>query len=399
MSLKSDTSEIESGQQLDFALVDEDMPRLKVAKANALIEAQYHLTSKEHRLLLAAMAKIRKDQTELHEQVFMVTDLAELLGISKSSAYSELRQLSAGLMKKQVEVRDEETGNWVLYQWVSKAYCRDGQFGIRFSDDLKPLLIGLVGRFTMYELGRVLRMRSNYSIRFYELFKQFEAFGTRTFSLDPKLTADKNWDDFSRVMGYDSASYPRFSNVNQRIIKPGLQEVRDLTEFKDIEVKLIRWKRKTVAVTFNFRSVETLEDLNEHPVFISAMKLGLSAPECRRVFADYDDSAIVQALSEAQAAHRERKTDQPAEYFLKRVAECDSEPAVRQKKRKPVRPQDAVNKQALENSDLEKHPLYKSCANDIELRRLISIEQFLGVPFKTYNEFHDHLMVEKQKRR
>jgi plasmid replication initiation protein len=379
------------GQQLDFALIDEHTPRLKVAKSNALVEAQYQLTGKEHKLLLAAMAKIRKDQTELHEQVFMVHELADLLGLSISSAYSELRRISAGLMKKQVEVRNEETGSWVLYQWVSKAYCHDGQFGIRFSDDLKPFLIGLVGRFTMYQLGKVLKMRSNYSIRFYELFKQFEAFGTRTFSLDTKLTANKNWDDFSRVMGYDPKSYPRFSNVNQRVIKPGLKEVRELTEFKDVQVKLIKWKNKTIAITFNFRSVDTLDDIEEHPVFPDVVNLGVPKKQCREIFARYDDDRIMQNLALTKEAHRNHAIDNPATHFLHAVQENYANPPL------PLDADVPAPSSIKTKVGVPDHPLYEFCATEQEFDRLVAAETALGKSFASYNDFHQYMLSRQSK--
>lgn len=383
------------GEQLDFALIDESTPRLRVAKANALVEAQYQLTSKEHKLMLAAMAKIRKDQTELYEQVFNVADLADLLDFPLKSAYGELRRIAKGLMKKQVEVRDEVSGGWVMYQWVSKAYCSNGQFGIRFSDDLKPLLIGLVGRFTIFELGRVLKMRSGYSIRLYELFKQYESFGTRTFTLDRKLTANKNWEDFSRVMGYSPSSYPRFGNINQRIIKPAMKEVKALTEFKDIQVKTIKWQKKVIAVTFYFRSTQTLEDVEDHPLFTDVVKLGVTKDRAREIFAHYSDDRIEKNLNLVKVAHLARKIDNPAAYFVAAVTENYADPdlpldddsgkASSKKSGNQVQG-DGVRKLSAEAGP--DHPLYSACASDQDFAKLIAAERARGKPFTSYNEFH-----------
>ena len=158
----------EASHQLDLIPLNENTPKLRVAKANALVEAQFELTSQEHKLLLVAMAQIRKDQTQFHEQVFQVQDLVEHLELNPKNAYRDLRRISKGIMSKQVTIRNDDTGEWRMYQWVSKAYCERGTFGIKFSEELKPFLIGLVGRFTLYELGRILKMKSNYAIRLYE---------------------------------------------------------------------------------------------------------------------------------------------------------------------------------------------------------------------------------------
>ena len=240
----------EAGHQLDLIPLNENTQKLRVAKANALVEAQFELTSQEHKLLLVAMAQIRKDQTQFHEQVFQVQDLVEHLELNPKNAYRDLRRISKGIMSKQVTIRNDDTGEWRMYQWVSKAYCERGTFGIKFSEELKPFLIGLVGRFTLYELGRILKMKSNYAIRLYELFQQYRKFGNRTVGLDPKLAARNGWDNFSKLMGYNPETYERFANLNQKVLQPAIAQIEQFTEFKKVHVKKIKHGRKTVALEF-----------------------------------------------------------------------------------------------------------------------------------------------------
>lgn len=382
-----------SGEQLDLIVVDDTTPKLKVAKSNALVSAQYELSHKEHKLLLLAMAEIRKDQTSFTEQVFTVRDVAKLLDISPSSAYSELDRISTGLMRKQVEIRNEETGNWIKYQWVTKSYCHNGNFGIRFSEDLKPFLLGLVGRFTLYELSRVLKMNSNYAIRLYELLKQYERFGERTFSLDPNVTTKESWESFAKLMGYNPKSYSRFSNLNQRVLMPAISQVEKYTEFRSVNFRVIRFNRKPVALAFSWKTVDVLEDVEEHPLYRDIKVLGVSSDVCRSIFREYDDDRIARNLSYAKKAHRGGDIQNPAAYFL---AAVENDYANQQA---PLKFEDTYglaaqaevctdkNESAAGQLTPERQRMKDECVNDIEWRKLLQRERDLGVRFSSYKEF------------
>lgn len=392
-------------EQLDLIVVDENTVKLKVAKSNALVEASYDLSAKEHKLLLIAMAEIRKDQTSFYEQVFSVQDLAELLDFSRSSAYSELDRISSGLMRKQVEIRDDDTGEWTKYQWVTKAYCRNGQFGIRFNDELKPYLLGLVGHFTMYELARALKMPSNYAIRLYELLKQYEGFGQRTFSLDPKATAKESWKSFPKVMGYDPKSYPRFSNLNQRVLTPAITQVKELTDIKVLEYRVIRFNRKPVALAFTWKTCDTLENIEDHPLYPEILGLGVSDKAIRLIFRDYDENHIARNLYYTKKEHKADRVKNPGAYLS---AALLHDYAGKQQNQKPVDIEDtrALAEKATAAGDSDKRSakpgtttnggavlppsrqkMKDDCANENEWLRLLSLEARLGVTFETYNDF------------
>lgn len=379
-------------KQLDLIPLDENTPKLKVAKANALVEAQYELTHQEHKLLLIAMAQIRKDQTELYEQVFQVQDLVSHLELNPKNAYRDLRRISRGLMRKQVEIRNDDTGEWRLYQWVSKAYCEKGSFGIKFSDELAPFLLNLVGKYTLYELGRILRMSSNYAIRLYEILKQYQRFGNRTVSLEPALTTVHNWDNFPKIMGYNPESYSRFANLNQRVLKPAIEQVQRFTEFKKLEFKKIKINRRTVALEFAWKSVDTLEDLPDHPLYGDVRGLGVTDKVCRDIFANYDEDKIVRNLALTKKGHREKRIDNPAAYFVTAMKEDYANPQL------PLASGQSPTVGNIPEAKTIDHPLYSQCASDQEFRILVEAERERGEPFVNYNEFHSY-KIDKQIRK
>jgi len=371
--------------QLDLIPLDENTPRLKVAKSNALIEAQFELSASEHRLLLLAMAQIHKDQSRLVEQVFSIQDIVSHLDLNAKNAYRDLKRISQGLMRKQVEIQGEN-GQWRLYQWVSKAWCERGMFGIKFSDDLGPFLIGLASRYTLFELGKILSMTSGYAIRLYEIFKQYERFGSRTVCLEPSVMKTKaelhGWGNFPKLMGYNPASYKRFSNLNQRVLQPAIAQVQEYTEFKEVMVKPIRFNRKTVALTFSWHTGNALEDLPRHPLFKDMRSLGIKESVIRNIFESYSEETIARVLKITKDAHRSGSVSNPAGYFVNTLKASGGEllGAV------------SANQDTEEKSDDIEHPLKHACATEQEFLKLLAAERKLGRPFTSFNEFHEYTL-------
>ncbi|WP_228339702.1 replication initiation protein [Marinobacter sp. F3R08] len=395
--------------QRQLSLIDEETPNLKVVKANALVEAQYELTGKAHKLVLVAMAQIRKDQTQLFEQVFAVPDLVRLIGASETSSYTDLNRIAKDLMKRQVEIRNDETGEFELYQWVTKAWCKKGHFGIRFSEDLKPFLIGLVGKYTLYELGAILRMTSNYAIRLFELLKQYEGLKSRTFSLDPEMTkSHPAWENFPKLMGYDNrtGSYTRFNNVKQRVLTPAIKQVQDFTEFKQVDFKVIRFQRKAVAIQFTWETRSTLEHVPNHPLYPELLGLGVSQDTIRKIFTDYDEDRIARNLSYVKKKHKDGSIKNPPAYLMDALAADYVEPELNfssaTRTIKDVTPAPVAPKGSQTGNPkpdiAHSHPLFKSCGDLNEFKLLVEAERERGEPFDCYNDFHQYQLDKKFRR-
>ena len=365
--------------------LDENTPRLKVAKSNALIEAQFELSALEHKLVLVAIAQIHKDQTRLKEFVFEVQDLAKLLGLNPKNAYRDLRKTSQGLMSKQVEIRDGK-GNWELYQWVSKAWCKNGSFGLKLSDDLAPYLLNLVGKYTLYELDRILRIASGYAIRLFELFREYSRIGKRTVALDPEVAVQYGWDYFPKVMGYSPNSYGRINNLKQRVLDPAIAQLEKETEFKQISYRIKRFNRKAIAIEFSWKFFETVEELPQHPLFRDLIALGVTEQACRDVFNKYDEARIGKNHAYTRELHRLKKINNAPAFFMAAVKENYADPSF------PgfAEPEKVVRTETA--SPRPDHKLYEKCVNDREFETLRHAEHERGEPFESYNEFHAYTL-------
>ncbi|KXS55297.1 MAG: initiator RepB protein [Marinobacter sp. T13-3] len=397
-----------SGEQLDFVLLGDKAPSMKVVKSNALIEAHYDLSVKEHKLLSLAIARISRDQTAFTEQVFSVLEIAHLLGVSTKSIYGELDRVSDGLMRKQVQIRSHsKPEEFVKYQWVTRAWCKDGNFGIRISDDLAPYLLELTNEFTMYEVARILPMTSHYSVRLFELLRQYGSFGTRTFTLDPEATKEHNWPSFAAVMGYNPSSYPRFSNLNQRILKPAMKQVREYGQFRQLDVVQIKFGQKTIALRFTWQRDEEYEKLSGNPLFDKLIAFGVKVSVARNLFKTHGEDRIERNYLLACNAQKEGAIKENAAGYLVKAIDEDyaaslnfyaKDEAGEPKDVSPGASSPATASQSAPSAtmaDYPDHPVYSKCATEVEFQKLRAMERQRGKAFETYNEFHD-LIVRTQ---
>ena len=383
-----------TGEQLELVELTSNTPQLKVAKSNALVEANFELTVQEHKLMLLAMANIRKSQECVKDQVFRVRDLTEYLGLNPQNAYRDLNRISKNLMKKQLEIRNEESGEWALIQWVSRAWCAKGDFGIKFSEDLQPHIVGLVNRYTLYELGVILNLTSHYAIRLYEMLKQYEKIGSRTVTLEPKLTKDRKWEPFHQLMGYNPKTYARFSNLRQRVLDPAINQVIAQTEFKDLKVDYIRFQRRIVALTFTFSSNLSAADLSSHPLYRDMKAIGVPPQTIKNVLSQYNEDLIASNLNYTKQTHRERELRNPPGFFMDALKNDYAGNGVEAKQHEMI--EDTTGEDSNEPSQKPDHPLYEVCTNELEFRRVLQAEKERGEPFLSYNEFHAYCLESAQ---
>ena len=105
--------------------------------------------------------------------------------------------------------------------------------------DILPLLTLLRSKFTTYTLQRVAGLRSNYSIRLFEMLAQFSSTGLLRIDLA----------DFIREL---DLPYERYADVARRVIQPAVEELRAKSNL-DIEWNPIKQGRAVKTIEFRFK--------------------------------------------------------------------------------------------------------------------------------------------------
>lgn len=222
-----------------------------VVKSNSLIQAGYRLTLAEQRIILAAIAQVRRDREISSGETYSITAnaLSDMTGTSAQRAYKELSDAAQRLYKREVRIEGGPNGKnngpsdrVTMTRWVQAVeYVKyEGRIEIEFASRITPYLSLLHREFTSYKLAHVAKMRSTHGIRLYEVLQQWRQSGERELDLE----------DLRRMFGVEG-KYQSIKDLKARVIEPA---IKDVNEQSDLIVDWGQRKkgRQVVAIQFVF---------------------------------------------------------------------------------------------------------------------------------------------------
>lgn len=217
--------------------------RSLIVKSNKLVEAKYKLTGGEQKIIYKLTSAIKKDDTDFKEYVFKIAEFMDMLGVKDKSKYSEIPKITKGLMKKVFSIYDEQ--GELQISWLSSVrYLKgSGEVILKFDPALKPLLLQLKSGFTRFEIHNVMKLRSFYSMRMYELLKQYLTIGERKFDLSY----------LREILGIEDNEYQLYADFKRFVIKQAQKEINNKTDIH-FEFEEIKSGRKVTTLHFIIRS-------------------------------------------------------------------------------------------------------------------------------------------------
>lgn len=215
---------------------------MQVYKRNDMIQKGRHeLTLQEQKCVLYAISKIKPEDSVFQEYSLELSQFYKVCGLQNES-YTELKEILIGLKQKTWWVETapnvESTVSWFNKVRTNK---KSGTVTVRFDDDMMPYLLELSkgGKFyTHYELKYVLAMKSQYSIRLYELLKSYQRNNYEWFFDIENLKKQLNCEN-----------YKNFYDLRRWVLDPAVAEINEFTDIK-IAWAPVKEGRKVTRVTF-----------------------------------------------------------------------------------------------------------------------------------------------------
>jgi plasmid replication initiation protein len=211
-------------------VVDENEPpvegRETVVKSNRMIKAKTPFTKLEHRVVASLISQIDRDQESFGTQRVSLRQIIERAGVSSTEIFRKAREICDRLVEKSVGIctYDEERGR-VYTAYTLFRQCRyieqEGTIEAKFEEEMRPLLLQLKNRFTMYSLNCFLRLPSRHSMRVYELLKMREDLGAVRISVK----------EFRETLGLEN-SYDRFTDLRRHVIEKARQQIAEHTDIE-----------------------------------------------------------------------------------------------------------------------------------------------------------------------
>ena len=213
---------------------------LQVVKSNKLIEARYSLTLQEQRLLLWLQAHVDPEDEDFKEIHLDVRDFCSMVGVRGGDYYAEIKDITLGMLGKTFVIPEDDGDLQVGFFSSAKYLDKKGKVAIRFDPSLKPYLLGLKKEYTKYKLIIVVQLRSIYSVRLYELLKQYEFLGNRRFEI-PELR---------RLLEVPPTLYPRYSKFKDVCLVKQLAEINQKTDLSITYEEIKKNQKHVEAIVF-----------------------------------------------------------------------------------------------------------------------------------------------------
>lgn len=238
----------------------------KASVDNELQKAAHGLDLLSKRLVLLALSKL--DSRKPVSRVFRKSDFtveiyakdyAELCNLDMNKAYEQMKKASKKILKSTIqktEINNKGIEFTREFVWAQECqyYKRCGKVILIFSEPVSPYISMLHKNFTSYSIDYVAKLKSYYSIRFFEMMMQYKDTGWFLISVE----------DFCFRMNAPKGYIDKFQRIKERILN---QIKKDLT-YK--EGWIITWEtlkkgkgKRITNIKFSFKKNPQLDLLGD----------------------------------------------------------------------------------------------------------------------------------------
>lgn len=229
-----------------------------VVKHNQIIESAYTMTTTEAKIIAKLTSMIKKDDEDFKEHTFKVRDLLRELGLGEKN-HIALEQSIDKLMSRIIEIKldkkNKKGENDILkITFVSSCIYRHStsEIVLRYDPNLKPYFLQLNQNFTKYFLKNILELKSFYSIRIYEMLKQYEKLRERVIEID----------HLRKMLEIQPSEYKLYADLKKRVLLTAEKEINEKTDLL-VSFEEIKTVRKITAVRFKIEKKSSISSIGE----------------------------------------------------------------------------------------------------------------------------------------
>jgi plasmid replication initiation protein len=150
---------------------------LEVKKADVVVRARYKLNPLSLKFITTLITGIKQSDNINEVYIFKVTDFQELMKLKRKDLYWAVKEALKELLEKPLYIPkgDENDNSFLMLNWVASAEYKEGEGIIEFeiSNKLRPYLLEAKEKFLKYQLKNILSLKGSYTIRLYEILKDF----------------------------------------------------------------------------------------------------------------------------------------------------------------------------------------------------------------------------------
>jgi len=214
-----------------------------VVQSNPLVEAQYRLDMLAQKIIRYLVSKIRPNDQTFKNRIYtlVVQDFCEAVDREyQTKVFQDIRAAAEKLLSTKITIRRGKEVTRTAWIASYKYHENEGWFEFSLSTHLERELLKIKDRFTKYYLKNISKLKSQYSIRLYELLLQYLPVGQRRETIS----------DIRAMLGIGENEYQEFKNLKMRVLLKAHSEICKKTDI-DFDFKVEKISRKPIAIVFH----------------------------------------------------------------------------------------------------------------------------------------------------
>ena len=223
---------------------------LEVKKADVIVRARYKLNPLSLKFITTLIAGLKRsdDINEIYQ--FRVKDFKELTKLKRKDLYWAIKEALKELLEKPIYIPKGKTpddNSFLMLNWVASAEYKEGEGIVEFeiSNKLRPYLLEAKEKFLKYKLENILPLKSGYSIRMYEILKDWLELNSRYGNKAEKII---KVDELREILEIPK-SYQYSSGIKLRILNKAKKELAEHTDII-FDYEEIKTGRKVTHLKF-----------------------------------------------------------------------------------------------------------------------------------------------------
>lgn len=235
-----------------------------VKKSNRTISSRvkdFSLT--QMKIMNLAISELKEDSKPEEILTFQAVELLKAIGLGKN--HLELRKATRDMIRA-IEIPESDGGISQVPIFTKIRYNLGGTVEIKFHEDVIPLLIQAKKEYTKYYFENIQRLKSTYSIKLYELCKQYQ--NTK------QKYREISIDELKFYLDIPKTKYKRYSHLKSKILLVAIPEINEKTDLL-IDFEEQKKGRSVVGIRFNIiakNDARIIEDKKENTELTSAAK-------------------------------------------------------------------------------------------------------------------------------
>jgi|GEM_PF-3077361 len=233
---------------------------LEVKKADVIVKARYKLNPLSLKFITSLIAGLRRGDEPNELYIFRVKDFKELTGLKRKDLYWAVKEALKELLEKPIYIPKGQDNSFLMLNWIASGEYKEGEGIVEFeiSQKLRPYLLEAQKKFLKYKLENILSLRSSYSIRMYEILKDWLELSARYGNKAQKIISLKEFREILEIP--HTYLYGNSSGIKKRILERAQKELAKSTDII-FTFEEIKTGRKVTHLRFSiFPNPEKLKE-------------------------------------------------------------------------------------------------------------------------------------------